>query len=96
LKKTDEIKFVVGTVEDYEWTKAMIAQHQLAGICPLLCSWAMPLSPEQKDESLHPFPATHTPISRRELAERILADALPVRFQLQMHKFIWSPETRGV
>ena len=28
--------------------------------------------------------------------ERILADALPVRFQLQMHKFIWSPDQRGV
>lgn len=32
----------------------------------------------------------------QELAEWILADKLPVRFQLQMHKFIWSPETRGV
>jgi 7-carboxy-7-deazaguanine synthase len=96
LKKTDEIKFVVGTVEDYEWTKVIITRYQLAGICPLLCSWAMPLSPEQKEESLKPFPVGHTPISRRDLAGRILADALPVRFQLQIHKFIWPPEARGV
>jgi 7-carboxy-7-deazaguanine synthase len=30
------------------------------------------------------------------LVEWILEDRLEVRFQLQMHKFIWSPETRGV
>jgi 7-carboxy-7-deazaguanine synthase len=32
----------------------------------------------------------------RQLAEWILADKLPVRFQLQMHKYIWSPDMRGV
>lgn len=32
----------------------------------------------------------------RHLAEWILADRLPVRFQLQLHKFIWAPDMRGV
>ena len=32
----------------------------------------------------------------RQLAEWVLADKLPVRFQLQMHKYIWSPDMRGV
>lgn len=32
----------------------------------------------------------------RQMAEWILADRLPVRLQLQLHKQIWSPETRGV
>jgi 7-carboxy-7-deazaguanine synthase len=32
----------------------------------------------------------------RELAEWILADKLPVRFQLQLHKYIWAPDMRGV
>lgn len=32
----------------------------------------------------------------RELAEWILADRLPVRLQVQLHKFIWDPDTRGV
>jgi len=40
--------------------------------------------------------ARHDAISRRELAERIIADALPVRFQAQLHKIIWPPEQRGV
>ena len=32
----------------------------------------------------------------RQLAEWILTDRLPVRFQLQMHKYIWAPDMRGV
>ncbi len=96
LKATDEIKFVIGTAEDYEWARQQIAGHKLDAICPLLFSWVHPLSPEQQDKSLKKVPAGQTPISRRELAEKIIADALPVRFQIQMHKVIWPPEQRGV
>jgi 7-carboxy-7-deazaguanine synthase len=96
LKSTDEIKFVIATREDYEWARERIAEHQLAAICPLLFSWAHPLAPEQQDKSLKRVPPGQTPISRRELAERIIADALPVRFQAQLHKVIWAPEQRGV
>ncbi len=96
LKATDEIKFVLGTVEDYDWAKRQMAEHQLAGICPLLFSWVAPLTPGQQDKSLKPVPPGQTPLTRLELVERIIADALPVRFQLQMHKAIWSPEQKGV
>jgi len=96
LKPTDEIKFVIGTVEDYEWAKQQIAEHKLDAICPLLFSWVHPLSPAQHDKSLKKVPAGQTPISRQQLAEKIIADALPVRFQVQMHKVIWPPEQRGV
>jgi 7-carboxy-7-deazaguanine synthase len=96
LKGTDEIKFVIGSREDYDWAKKMIATHKLAAICPLLLSWVHPLAPEQQDSSLKKVPAGQTPLSRRELAERIIADALPVRFQVQLHKVIWAPEKRGV
>jgi 7-carboxy-7-deazaguanine synthase len=96
LKATDEIKFVLGTAEDYEWAKQQIAAHKLDTICPLLMSWVHPLRPEQQDKSLKRVPAGLTPITRQELAEMITADALPVRFQLQMHKFIWPAEQRGV
>ncbi len=96
LKATDEIKFVIGTVEDYEWAKRQIGEHKLATVCPLLFSWVAPLAPHQQDKSLKPVPAGSTPLSRRELVERVIADALPVRFQLQMHKVIWPPDQRGV
>ena len=96
LKATDEIKFVIGTGEDYEWAKEKIVEHKLDSICPLLLSWVHPLGPEQQDKSLKKVPAGQTPISRQDLAERIIADALPVRFQIQLHKVIWAPDKRGV
>jgi 7-carboxy-7-deazaguanine synthase len=96
LKPTDEIKFVMGTVEDYEWAKDKIATHRLDLVCPLLFSWVHPLAAEQQHASLKKVPDGQTPISRQELAERIMADALPVRFQVQLHKVIWPPEKRGV
>jgi 7-carboxy-7-deazaguanine synthase len=96
LRVTDEVKFVIGTVEDYEWAKEQIAAHSLAAVCPLLFSWVHPLASAQRDSVLKPLPPGQTPLTRRELAERILADALPVRFQAQLHKLIWPPEQRGV
>jgi 7-carboxy-7-deazaguanine synthase len=96
LKATDEIKFVIGTVEDYKWARRQIAEYRLNVVCPLLFSWVHPLAPELQNKSLKKVPAGQTPVSQRELAERIIADALPVRFQVQMHKIIWPPEQRGV
>jgi len=96
LKATDEIKFVIGTHEDYGWAKQQIMTHNLSSICPLLMSWVHPLLPLQQDKSLKTVPPGQTPLSRQQLAEKILNDALPVRFQVQMHKVIWPPEQRGV
>jgi 7-carboxy-7-deazaguanine synthase len=96
LKSTDEVKLVIGTCEDYEWAKEQLSKYRLSQICPVLFSWVSPLKPEQLHPSLKTVPEGQHPISRLELVESIIADALPVRFQLQMHKFIWSPEQRGV
>ena len=96
LTASDEIKFVIGTFEDYEWAKQQISKHHLEQTCPLLFSWVHPLSPAQQDPVLKPVPAGLTPISRQELAEKIIADALPVRFQAQLHKIIWPPDRKGV
>lgn len=96
LKNTDEVKFVIGTRQDYEWAKEIVLTRKLAEICPVLFSWVSPLSPGQQDKSLRKVPAGQVPISRQELVEKIVTDALPVRFQLQMHKFIWAPDQKGV
>jgi 7-carboxy-7-deazaguanine synthase len=96
LADTDEIKFVIGTAEDYLWAKGVIRERQLDRVCPLLFSWVHPLKPEQQDDSLKRVPPGQTPISQRELADRIIADGLPVRFQAQLHKIIWPSEKRGV
>lgn len=78
LKSTDEVKFVIGNREDYEWAKAKMEEYSLTRHCPVLMSVVF--------GELEPL----------QLAEWILEDKLNVRFQLQMHKYIWSPETRGV
>ncbi len=78
LRAGDEVKFVIGTMEDYEWAKQMIAEHDMGRRCPILMS------------------AVFGALEPVRLAEWILADRLDVRFQLQMHKMIWSPERRGV
>lgn len=96
IRATDEIKFVIGTREDYDWAAQQIRKHRLPESCPILFSWVSPLLPHQIDKSLKPVPAGQSPITRVELVERIVADALPVRFQLQMHKFIWPPDKKGV
>lgn len=96
LRATDEVKLVLGTNEDYAWARETISAHGLAAVCPVLVSWVAPLSEAQRNPTLKPVPEGHVPISRRELADRIIADRLPVRFQLQMHKFVWAADARGV
>ncbi len=78
LKPGDEVKFVIGTKEDYEWTKDIIQKHNLTEKCEVLFSVVFGM--------LQPV----------RLVEWILEDKLKVRFQLQMHKFIWEPSTKGV
>jgi 7-carboxy-7-deazaguanine synthase len=96
LRATDEVKFVVGTWEDYAWMRDVVQREGLTGVCPVLVSWAGPLTKAQRDPSLKPVPPGHRPMTRRELADAVIADRLPIRFQLQMHKFVWTPDARGV
>jgi 7-carboxy-7-deazaguanine synthase len=42
------------------------------------------------------FSPVHGVMEARTLSEWVLADSLPVRVQLQLHKYIWDPATRGV
>ena len=72
LKKSDELKFVICSIEDYQWSKAIIEKYKINEICPVLFSTC--------SELLDP----------RDLAEWILADQLPIRFQIQIHKILWD------
>ncbi|MBE2204456.1 MAG: radical SAM protein [Chthoniobacterales bacterium] len=79
LTPGDEVKFVIGSRGDYEWTRDQIRTHDLSRRCG-----AVLLSP------------VFGRIEPREIVEWMLADGLPARFQLQMHKMIWEPRARGV
>lgn len=78
LKRNDEVKFVIGNREDYDWSKNIINQYQLTIKCSVL------------------FSNIFSELEPVQLAEWILKDNLKVRFQIQMHKYIWSPTKRGV
>ncbi len=78
LKDFDEVKFVIGSREDYEWSKQMIEQYELNKKCIVLFS---------------PVFGSIEPVN---IVDWMLEDKLNVRFQLQMHKFIWDPATKGV
>jgi 7-carboxy-7-deazaguanine synthase len=79
LTLRDEVKFVMGSREDYEWSRDKVQRYILSSRCHAVL-----------------FSPIFGRIDPRHIVEWILADKLDVRFQLQMHKFIWSPTKRGV
>ena len=86
LGPADEIKFVIASRRDYEFAREFTAQHALAGRVNQVI-----FSPSTPD------PAGEWPgLEARELTEWILADGVPVRLGLQLHKFIWDPSMHGV
>lgn len=76
LTHQDQVKFVIGTGEDYDWSKDIIARYNLTERCEVLFS---------------PVMGSQNPT---ELADKILHDRLSVRFQVQLHKYLWQ-DARG-
>jgi 7-carboxy-7-deazaguanine synthase len=79
LGPADEVKFVIQDRADYEFARAVVERHQLAGRCAAVL-----------------FSPVHDVLPPPDLASWILADGLPVRLQLQVHKYIWGAHARGV
>ena len=78
LQPTDEVKFVIGDREDFDWSVREMRERAIDQHCPVLMS---------------PVHGVMEPVT---LAGWILESRLPVRFQLQMHRYIWDPAMRGV
>jgi 7-carboxy-7-deazaguanine synthase len=72
LSSHDLVKFVICDRNDYEWSRAKLAQLSLPSGCTVL------------------FSPSHEQLPARDLADWILADDLPVRFQIQLHKYLWG------
>ncbi|PZW47505.1 7-carboxy-7-deazaguanine synthase [Pseudomonas sp. URMO17WK12:I2] len=75
LQPHDQVKFVICSREDYDWSVSKVIQYDLS---------------ERVDEVL--FSPSHGQVSGRQLAEWVIADNLPVRMQLQLHKILWNDE----
>ncbi len=72
LGPRDQLKFLICSREDYDWSKAFLREHGLPEHCRIL------------------FSPSYNQVSPAALADWILADRLPVRFQLQLHKVLWG------
>jgi 7-carboxy-7-deazaguanine synthase len=72
LTPRDQVKFVICSREDYDWSKAYLLEHALSERCQVL------------------FSPSYAQVPAATLADWILADRLPVRFQLQLHKVLWG------
>jgi 7-carboxy-7-deazaguanine synthase len=86
LSKNDEVKFVLSTRRDYEFAREFSSRHNLAERVHQVLFSPVFEGPEGQWPGLEP----------RQLVEWMLADGLPVRLGLQLHKFVWDPATKGV
>lgn len=86
LTSRDELKLVLASRADYEWARELVVRKALAERCPVHFAPVMALAAHPDIPGLDPA----------ELAAWILADRLPVRLTLQLHKLLWGAETRGV
>jgi len=84
LTARDEIKFVIKDRSDYEWARSVIQARGLDARVHAGTLRALLISPVWDS------------IEFRELAEWVLADRLPVRYQIQLHKVIWGANVPGV
>ncbi len=90
LTSRDEVKFVVADRADYEWACSVIDRYALVSRCGAVLM--SPVSEQPPGAEI----AGCRGLEPQALAEWILADGLEVRLQVQLHKVIWDPQTRGV
>jgi 7-carboxy-7-deazaguanine synthase len=91
LTSRDEVKFVLSDRGDYEFARDFVSRHQLAGRVN-----AVLFSPAFRKDAGGTRDASHCLVDPRELVEWMLADDVPARLGLQIHKFIWDPAMKGV
>ena len=91
LQPHDEIKFVLGSRDDYEFARDFTLRHELAQRVH-----AVLFSPAFRKDATGSRDSSHCLLNPQTLAEWMLADNVPARLGLQLHKFIWDPATKGV
>jgi 7-carboxy-7-deazaguanine synthase len=84
LTARDEVKFVITNRLDYEWARDVIRKYRLDERVDSGTLRALLFSPVWESMDF------------KELAEWVLEDRLPVRYQIQLHKIIWGANVHGV
>ena len=91
LTKRDEIKFVLSSRGDYEFARDFTRRHDLHERVN-----AVLLSPAFRKDATGARDSSHCLLDPQQLAEWMIADNIPARLGLQLHKFIWDPAVKGV
>jgi 7-carboxy-7-deazaguanine synthase len=91
LRTHDEVKFVLTDRTDYEFARDFVRQHELGERVH-----AVLFSPGFEKTASGSRDTSHCLLDPQELAEWILADDIPARLSLQVHKLIWDPAAKGV
>jgi 7-carboxy-7-deazaguanine synthase len=91
LNPRDEVKFVLSDRADYEFARDFVRHHNLDQRVN-----AVLFSPAFSKQASGARDASACLLDPRELADWILADGVPARLGLQIHKFIWDPAMKGV
>jgi len=91
LTKGDEVKFVITDRSDYAFARDFIREHVLeARVGSVLLSPAFNKAPSIARST------ENCMLDPRDLVDWMLADALNARLSLQIHKYIWEPQKKGV
>jgi 7-carboxy-7-deazaguanine synthase len=91
LTTQDEVKFVLSNRADYEFAREFTERHRLAER-----AHAVLFSPAFHKDAIGIRGSSHCLLDPQELAEWMIADNVPARLALQLHKFVWDPATKGV
>ena len=91
LSRRDEIKFVLSTRADYEFVRDFTTRHQLSEKVN-----AVLFSPAFRKDASGARNSSHCLLDPQDLADWMIADGVPARLSLQLHKFIWDPAMKGV
>ena len=91
LTTRDEVKFVISDRLDFDFARDFTLRHDLA--------WrvnAILFSPAFAKDATGSRDARHCLMDPEQLVDWMLADNIPARLGLQIHKFIWDPAMKGV
>jgi len=91
LTPHDEMKFVLSSRYDYEFAREFTERHRLVEHTN-----AILFSPAFRKDATGARDSSHCLLDPQDLAEWMLADQVPARLSLQLHKFIWDPAVKGV
>ncbi len=90
LTNRDEVKFVISSRRDYEFARDFVREHSLDTRASAI------FSPAFRKDAVGTRDVSNCLVDPQELATWMLADDVNARLGLQIHKFIWEPQVKGV